>query len=210
MVHRKHEVVVEHSWNPPVPIPGERRISAETCRDCGGTRQTLYLSADDSECEPVTPKKVSQTMGSLWSQVRNMFTDLTGFENSNKALNKLKGRYWGVETNWEHITIKAFSDWLHSPGPDPEAKALLVWAQGSVCNRCDIVPRTLEELEVDHIIPKSKGGTSRLCNYQLLCKCCNRKKCNSMPTAIDQSPFASEEDSLPCLHSVPCTYFLDR
>ena len=208
MVHRKHEIAVEHSWSPPAELPEDRSITAQTCTDCGGMRRTLHLRSGDSESEPVTSEKVFQTMGSLWSQIQNMFTNLTGFENSNKALNKLKGRYWGLETNWQHITIKAFSDWLHSPGPDPEAKALLVWAQGPVCNRCDVVPRTLKELTVDHMIPKSKGGPSRLCNYQLLCGCCNVQKGDSMPTAIDQSPFASEEESVPCLHSVPCTYFL--
>jgi 5-methylcytosine-specific restriction endonuclease McrA len=31
-------------------------------------------------------------------------------------------------------------------------------------------------MEIDHIIPKSKGGKAKLDNLQLLCRKCNRKK----------------------------------
>jgi site-specific DNA-methyltransferase (adenine-specific) len=31
-------------------------------------------------------------------------------------------------------------------------------------------------LEIDHIIPKAKGGGNYYENYQLLCGACNRKK----------------------------------
>ena len=33
-----------------------------------------------------------------------------------------------------------------------------------------------EKLEIHHIIPDAKGGSSRLENLQLLCQSCNRKK----------------------------------
>jgi 5-methylcytosine-specific restriction enzyme A len=33
-----------------------------------------------------------------------------------------------------------------------------------------------DELEVDHIIPVSRGGANELANYQTLCMACNRKK----------------------------------
>ena len=36
----------------------------------------------------------------------------------------------------------------------------------------------LKDLEVDHIIPRSKGGTDHKHNLQLLCGNCNRKKGN--------------------------------
>ena len=34
----------------------------------------------------------------------------------------------------------------------------------------------LEELTLDHVIPKSKGGCSREENYQTLCRSCNQAK----------------------------------
>jgi 5-methylcytosine-specific restriction endonuclease McrA len=36
--------------------------------------------------------------------------------------------------------------------------------------------KSLDDLEVDHIKPLSKGGTERISNLQLLCTRCNRTK----------------------------------
>lgn len=34
----------------------------------------------------------------------------------------------------------------------------------------------LDNFDVDHILPKSKGGTDRVENLQIMCRSCNRKK----------------------------------
>jgi 5-methylcytosine-specific restriction endonuclease McrA len=36
-----------------------------------------------------------------------------------------------------------------------------------------------DEIELDHIIPISKGGPTNVENLRLLCRACNRKKSNS-------------------------------
>jgi 5-methylcytosine-specific restriction endonuclease McrA len=42
--------------------------------------------------------------------------------------------------------------------------------------RCKRIFKSLDDLEVDHIKPISKGGTERISNLQLLCTRCNRLK----------------------------------
>lgn len=43
---------------------------------------------------------------------------------------------------------------------------------GHMCQHCG----TTERIEMDHIIPLSKGGTNHIDNLQPLCRSCNSKK----------------------------------
>ena len=43
---------------------------------------------------------------------------------------------------------------------------------GARCRRC----RTAVNLEIDHIVPVSKGGRTEEVNLQTLCRRCNRRK----------------------------------
>ncbi len=56
-----------------------------------------------------------------------------------------------------------------------ENKAKLYGEQGGYCNGCNEHFK-IQNLTVDHIIPKSKGGTDHLANLQLLCGYCNSVK----------------------------------
>ena len=47
---------------------------------------------------------------------------------------------------------------------------------GKICNACGM--DNYENLEIDHIVPKNKGGQDTYGNYQLLCGNCNRIKGN--------------------------------
>ena len=54
-------------------------------------------------------------------------------------------------------------------------KRSLYGEQGGICNGCATHFR-LENLEIDHIIARRKGGTDHISNLQLLCGNCNRVK----------------------------------
>ena len=58
---------------------------------------------------------------------------------------------------------------------DIRNKKLLYGEQGGYCNGCE-THFEMRYLEVDHIIPQSKGGTDHISNLQLLCSPCNRLK----------------------------------
>ena len=63
-------------------------------------------------------------------------------------------------------------------------KMKLVVSDGKRCAYCGLeaVP-----LEIDHIIPKSRGGANRLKNLALSCKECNSAKANKLPHEIEDN-----------------------
>ena len=64
---------------------------------------------------------------------------------------------------------------IDAPIPYRQNKHILFGRQEGICNGC----RTefpFRIFEVDHIIPKSRGGTDHIDNLQLLCPSCNRIK----------------------------------
>ena len=61
--------------------------------------------------------------------------------------------------------------------PIPQEIQDIVWNRdGGRCVKCG----SRENLEFDHIIPFSKGGSNTARNLQLLCEKCNREKSNSI------------------------------
>ena len=59
----------------------------------------------------------------------------------------------------------------------PTRKKRVFNERGAKCAHCG----TEENLTIDHIIPRSKGGTNKIENLQVLCKKCNLKKADKMP-----------------------------
>ena len=66
---------------------------------------------------------------------------------------------------------------LHSHA---EMHQFLVDQFGLKCWGCSFVPPDKRYLHLDHIVPKSDGGTNDIDNRSLLCQPCNSKKSNTM------------------------------
>lgn len=66
---------------------------------------------------------------------------------------------------------------LHSHA---EMHQILVDRFGLKCWGCNFVPPDKRYLHLDHIVPKSDGGTNDIDNRALLCQPCNSKKSNTM------------------------------
>ena len=78
--------------------------------------------------------------------------------------------------------------------PSKTIKERLFKEQNGICNGCG-KEFDIYNLEIDHIIPKSKGGGDYYENYQLLCGSCNRIK-GSKPMDYLRMKIAVREEQI--------------
>ena len=80
----------------------------------------------------------------------------------------------------EFLSSRGLSTWdysLLSFDPVGESLRYEILARDRICQLCGAT-KERERLEVDHIVPRSKGGTNDPDNLQVLCAPCNRGKSN--------------------------------
>ena len=65
-------------------------------------------------------------------------------------------------------------------------KLQLLWEHGRRCAICGKKIRSIDELTVDHIVPRSKGGKNIISNCQLAHKSCNTRKSDTMPDKYEK------------------------
>jgi 5-methylcytosine-specific restriction endonuclease McrA len=63
----------------------------------------------------------------------------------------------------------------------------VVRRDGQICQRC-YQPVPDDQVEFDHVIPFSKGGTTTSENLKLCCRNCNRQKSNSIDDILSPNP----------------------
>jgi site-specific DNA-methyltransferase (adenine-specific) len=78
--------------------------------------------------------------------------------------------------------------------PSTPVKQRLYQQQRGLCNGC-LTAFDIRNLEIDHIVPKSKGGGGYYENYQLLCGACNRQK-GDRPMAYLRMKMAAKDTLL--------------
>jgi ATP adenylyltransferase len=77
------------------------------------------------------------------------------------------------------------------PIPD-SLRFLVLKAAGGQCQLCGISSKE-QPIDVDHIIPRSRGGKTELANLQALCSKCNRPKRNQDETDFRSWPNPSAD-----------------
>mgnify|MGYP001036219271 FL=1 len=101
----------------------------------------------------------------------------------------------------EYVQKKGLGIWdyrLLEVDPVPDSLRFQVLkASGGRCALCGITKND-SPLDVDHIIPRSRGGSNDICNLQVLCAKCNRTKGNKDDTDYRPSPQDKLEGCLFC------------
>jgi 5-methylcytosine-specific restriction enzyme A len=111
----------------------------------------LLLSTHMANVLPNNPIKLEQLIGATDSVDLSAFSDFVVFAEREKP---------------------TYSDRLAKRRIPYHLRAQVLLRDGARCRNC----RTLMRLEVDHIIPVSRGGKTEESNLQTLCRRCNRRK----------------------------------
>jgi site-specific DNA-methyltransferase (adenine-specific) len=122
----------------------------------------------DPFCGCATACVAAERLGRQWA----------GIDLSPKAAElvqyRLKQQEPGIALWASQVAVRTDID---APIPYRQNKHVLFGQQEGICNGCK-TEFSYRILEVDHIIPQSKGGADHLENLQLLCFSCNRIKGN--------------------------------
>lgn len=106
----------------------------------------------------------------------------------------------------EYISSRGMSMWdyrLLNQDPIPDSIRYKVLSDGK--GRCALCGATVKErlLDVDHIIPRSRGGSNEYENLQILCSKCNRSKGNKDNTDFrNYGSDYKQSDCMFCLDNV--------
>jgi len=111
----------------------------------------LLLSARMDNVLPNNPLKLGQLIGATDSLDLSALTEFVAFTEVN------------APTDEDRLARRRI--------PDP-LRAEVLLRDGARCRRC----RSAVNLEIDHIVPLSKGGKTEQANLQTLCRRCNRRK----------------------------------
>ena len=159
----------------------ERIISASSTGRIGGDHETAPYAGDvvlDPFCGCATALVAAEKLGRRWVGIdlspmaeklvrQRLFSEVAiGSEDQPRAIERYRVTH--------RTDIPRRTD-IETPIPYRQNKHVLFGQQEGLCNGCKgDFPFKL--FEVDHRVPRSRGGTDHLDNLQLLCSSCNRIK----------------------------------
>ena len=110
--------------------------------------------------------------GRIYQRKRESFTDIE-VQNFISRLNNKRGTFFNDREIWDAICR------VERGKVSNKMRFLIYKRDGYRCCKCGVSSR-YAHLEIDHIIPISKGGKSTYDNLQTLCHDCNVKKGNKL------------------------------
>lgn len=96
-------------------------------------------------------------------------------------------KVFGVDAPLAMIETRAYREWvaeqraLRLQVKRQEIIGPLIERDGAFCGLCKGEIKHISAIDVDHIVPISRGGSSALDNLQVAHSWCNRSKGNRMP-----------------------------
>jgi len=215
-----HEIKIEHNWRKKSERPNLEfggQIGTKECKDCGETSEYLSLSTTDSYCWDSLSKEqrhaelrkmaasARRTLKLIEESERKQLEN-THYKDYFDLIKDIESKYQ-PSFNAGEMPVWQLQTWLNTSIRPLKRKVLLALKQGLVCNRCDRIAFTINNLTVDHIRPRSEGGKEQLTNLQLLCRRCNENKADKSPNGLDISPFSPSARH--CIHRVTCVELSD-
>lgn len=145
-------------------------------------REYWYRRFSQEEYDRLKERQRSQPVAMLWSEGRIWCWYKSEFyhENDGYSSEDVRLLLWDREQKKKRKLERLRKEMLSKHTIEqarreriPEDVRIFVWKRdGGRCVKCG----SQENLEFDHIIPVSKGGSNTARNIQLLCETCNRMK----------------------------------
>ena len=168
-------VALGDSWEDTSPVQGQsnERVGYPTQKPLALLERTIKASSNEGDivldpfCGCATACVAADKLGSKW----------VGIDISPKAVELVNMR---LQQSMGHGYVTARTDIprrtdIDAPIPYRQNKHVLFGQQEGLCNGCK-GDFSFKLFEVDHRVPRFRGGTDHLENLQLLCSSCNRIK----------------------------------
>ena len=179
-------------------------VEVYECIDCGEESETLNLdSIESQDNDRISIPKYDRrnTLTEIRKQLQSEVLRETTYNSIEEVFRVMKSKYM-EELDPLEVPFRELISWSQQSTWKFKIKALLIYKQGHVCNRCESIFVQASKLTIDHI--NKNRDDARLSNLQLLCLSCHREKNEggNEITDRDVSPFSYKGEQ--CVHEISC------